>query len=110
MLEAGRRSLCSFSSNNTFPVSSEATLIPIIAGASCGLRSTSVIRACKSATDAVDDEVLAPAGAGVGLGEATGLGVGIGVGLGAGAVVVARRSRCGACGACGAAHPAGTDE
>jgi hypothetical protein len=40
MFEAGRSNLFAFSSNNTFPVSSDAALIPIIADDNSGLAST----------------------------------------------------------------------
>ena len=100
MFEAGRRSFAAFSSYKTLPVSSETTLIPIIAGASSGLRRMSVIRLCNSATVLVGFEVLVADPTGVGdtaggtvgdcAGDATGLGSGVAEEVG----VVDLRSRC----------------
>jgi len=77
-------------------------LIPIIAGANCGLRRISEIRDCNSASVTVGFAVFAE-GVGDALGETPGEGDGIaagtgeGVGGGVAAAGVARRSRCGCC-------------
>src|SRR4029453_19488540 len=91
MFEAGRRSFAAFSSNKTLPVSSETTLIPIIAGASSGLRRISEIRLWSSPRVFVGFEVFGPALTGVGEaagatagdceGNATGAGGGVGEGF-----------------------------
>jgi hypothetical protein len=82
----------------TLPVSSEATLIPTVAGASSCFRKTSVIRDCSSAIVLVVFEIFAWDEFGVG--EADGLltasGVGVGLGDGDGDTVTCR-SRPGLC-------------
>src|SRR5437773_8384437 len=112
MFDAGRRSLCAFSSKITRPVSSDATLIPTVAGANSGSRNTAAMRACNSNNVFVGEATFGwPLGAvsegvacGIGvlievgseLGPAKGVAVGVGVGEAVG-VAVARRSRFGAC-------------
>src|SRR6476469_3021254 len=57
MFEAGLSNLLAFCSKRTFPVSSEATLMPIVADASCGRRRISEMRACNSPSVRVVDAV-----------------------------------------------------
>ena len=103
MFDAGRKSLCEFSSKRTRPESSDTTLIPTIAGASSGRRKTSEMLVCKACNvrvvvatrgAGVGDAVGTGSGVGVGLGLGTIAGVGVGVGIGAG-LVTTFRSRCG---------------
>src|SRR5688572_19731350 len=84
MFEAGRSSFEPFSSNKTFPVSSETTLTAISAGANSGLRSTSVILLCNSARVFVEFAVFGFGATATGdaNGDAAGIAAGGGVGEG----------------------------
>jgi hypothetical protein len=77
MFEAGRRSLFAFSSNRTWPVSSEETLIPTIAEDKSGLASMSEMRDRNSARLFEGSDFSE--GVGDGFGEADGEGLGCGV-------------------------------
>ena len=79
MFEAGRKSLCAFSSNNTRPLSSDTTLMPTIAAASSGRRKMSEMLICKAGSVFV---VVATFGPGVGVGDGAGDAAGVGVGVG----------------------------
>jgi hypothetical protein len=102
MFEAGRRSFAALSSNNTRPVSSEATLMPTIAGSSsvflkileilfCSSESVLVVvAALEDPTAVVEGETCgtsagldssASGGEGFGPGVEVGKGVGVGVTL-----------------------------
>src|SRR4030095_3354627 len=104
MLEAGRNSLCAFSSNKVFPVSRDTTFTPTIADDSSGLSRISLILACNSARDLVGFEAFSCGTTvgddGLATGEAEGDGLGCGA---AGGCSVAWRWRC-----AGMEAPAGT--
>src|SRR6266849_149452 len=88
MFEAGRRSFVAFSSNSTRPESSEATLMPTIAGSSSDFFRIAEILVCSSESDFAGFDTLvwdSPTAAdGETLGLGTGLDVGEGLGLGTG--------------------------
>jgi hypothetical protein len=91
MFEAGLRSLFAFSSNRTWPVSSEETLMPTIAEDKSGLASMSEMRDRNSARLFVGSDFNDGAGGDWGL--ATGVGLGDAVVCGV-AGFCTSRSRC----------------
>jgi hypothetical protein len=76
MFEAGRSNLFALSSNKTFPVSREVTLIPTIAEDNSGFAKISDIRRCNSARFLLGFELSCGTLAGVG--DASGVGDGLG--------------------------------